>query len=231
MSLRRGISIIALGMLAACARIAPPPPPPPQLPPPPVGESVSFRRDVRPILDRRCVVCHACNDAPCQLLLSSSAGIERGASKAVVYDTERLRAAPPTRLFIDAQTTAGWRGLGFFPVAGDPGATGADAASLLAMMLGLGHAHPFAADQPLPAAVELDIERPLTCAQAREFAAYAEAQPLGGMPYGAAPLSAAELGVLAAWVGQGAPVDTTAPALPAAATAQVASWESFLNGD
>ena len=55
--------------------------------------------------------------------------------------------------------------------------------------------------------------------------------PLGGMPYGMAPLSDAELGVLAAWVTQGAPLPPAAPPLPVAATAQVARWETFLNGD
>ena len=37
-----------------------------------------FRNQVQPLLDRRCVVCHACYDAPCQLKLSSPEGIERG---------------------------------------------------------------------------------------------------------------------------------------------------------
>lgn len=30
-----------------------------------------FQREVKPIVDNRCVVCHACYDAPCQLKLSS----------------------------------------------------------------------------------------------------------------------------------------------------------------
>ena len=64
-----------------------------------------------------------------------------------------------------------------------------------------------------------------------EFAAYAQQHPLGGMPYGMAPLSDAELGVLAAWVAQGAPPPPAPPPLPDAATAQVARWEAFLNGD
>lgn len=44
---------------------------------------ISYREDVQPVLERRCVVCHACYDAPCQLLLSSHAGLDRGASKQV----------------------------------------------------------------------------------------------------------------------------------------------------
>lgn len=78
-----------------------------------------YAREVRPILDRRCVVCHGCYDAPCQLKLSSAAGIARGGSKEIVYDGARLSPADPTRLFIDALSTAEWRNKGFHPVLAD----------------------------------------------------------------------------------------------------------------
>ncbi len=41
---------------------------------------------------------HACYDAPCQLKLGSTAGLDRGATKQVVYDGARLKAVSPTRL-------------------------------------------------------------------------------------------------------------------------------------
>ena len=69
---------------------------------------MSYRRDVQPILERRCVVCHACYDAPCQLKLTAWEGIARGASKTPVYDAARLREAPTTRLFLDAQLPSQW---------------------------------------------------------------------------------------------------------------------------
>jgi len=72
-------------------------------------EPVSYDQDVRPILESRCVVCHGCYDAPCQLKLSSAEGIERGANKKKVYNGARITADEPTRLFIDAQTTEEWR--------------------------------------------------------------------------------------------------------------------------
>jgi len=71
---------------------------------------------VQPILQRRCVVCHGCYDAPCQLKLTAWQGVARGASRENVYDTERLREAEPSRLFVDAQLPSQWRGRGFFPV-------------------------------------------------------------------------------------------------------------------
>lgn len=81
-----------------------------------------FGEQVRPILERRCVVCHGCYDAPCQLKLSSYEGVMRGASKDRVYDGSRIAAVQPTRLMVDAQTTAEWRELGFHPVLADAGA-------------------------------------------------------------------------------------------------------------
>ena len=67
----------------------------------PAGQ-VDYWSDVKPVMEQRCIVCHACYDAPCQLKLSSIEGIERGASPAVVYNQSRLTKAPPTRLFEDA---------------------------------------------------------------------------------------------------------------------------------
>ena len=63
------------------------------MPPLPMADAsapLSFEKDVQPVLERRCAVCHACYDAPCQLLLTSPDGIERGASKQAVYDSSRL---------------------------------------------------------------------------------------------------------------------------------------------
>jgi len=188
------------------------------------GEPVAFASQVRPILENRCVVCHACWDAPCQLRLSSPEGIERGASKQSVYDTSRLKEAAPTRLGVDATSTEAWREKGFFPV------LGSGANSLLVQMLALGRSQPFAPGERLPASVELDIGRALTCPTADEFDDYAARHPQGGMPYGTAPLSEQEVRTLASWVAQGAPMSVDAPSEPATARRQVASWEAFLNG-
>jgi hypothetical protein len=61
---------------------------------------VSFYKDIKPILDSRCVSCHGCYDAPCQLKLGSIEGIDRGATKQLVYDSTRLTAADPTPGFL-----------------------------------------------------------------------------------------------------------------------------------
>src|SRR5688572_30298415 len=64
---------------------------------------LDYWRDVKPVLDNRCVVCHGCYDAPCQLNLASYQGITRGARGDDVY-ASRLLAIEPTRLFFDAHS-------------------------------------------------------------------------------------------------------------------------------
>ena len=75
-----------------------------------------YYEQVKPILDNRCVSCHACYDAPCQLKLTAPAGIERGGSKDLVYDGTRLLASSPSRLFVDGKSAEEWRKKGFHPV-------------------------------------------------------------------------------------------------------------------
>lgn len=58
-----------------------------------------FQNKVKPIVDNRCVVCHACYDAPCQLKLSSVEGIDRGATKSWFTKVHvLLRSHPPVFL-------------------------------------------------------------------------------------------------------------------------------------
>ena len=68
-------------------------------------QRVDYIKDVKPILDKRCVVCHSCYNSPCQLKLSSFEGLDRGSSKERVYLAERLFAQDPSRLFVDAKNT------------------------------------------------------------------------------------------------------------------------------
>jgi hypothetical protein len=227
MRLAFGLLLAATALGAMCTHVAPPDFPP--LPGAAETTPISYREQVRPVLERRCVVCHGCYDAPCQLLLSSHAGLERGASQQAVYHSDRLMPMQPTRLFVDAKSSAEWRQRGFFSVLENAGVAGPDA--LLIGMLALGRSHPFAPNERLPDALPLDITRKLRCPTPEEFGAYAREQPLGGMPYGMAPPRDSEIGVLAAWVGQGAAPPPPPPPLPQLATAQVARWEEFLNRD
>lgn len=83
------------------------------------ADGLSYERDIQPIFTAKCVACHACYDAPCQLNLGSAAGLVRGATKVPVYDGTRAEAQAPTRLFIDAQDESSWRRRGFYSIARD----------------------------------------------------------------------------------------------------------------
>ena len=225
MRARRALALwLRAAALAGLACSRPPLPPLPELPSAPGPVSYA---EVQPVLEQRCAVCHGCYDAPCQLLLTSPDGVERGATKDPVYRADRLVAMDPTRLGVDARTTAQWRERGFHPVV-----EGSGQDALLLRMLALGRAHPPVAGEKLSPEVKLDIDRELHCpASDAEFEDYAREQPQGGMPYGTAPLADAELRLLSGWVAHGAPGPPAPPPEPPAARDQVARWEALLNGE
>ena len=83
---------------------------------PAISAGISYSRDIQPIFTEKCVACHACNDAPCQLNLGSAEGAARGATKVPVYDGERSQAVAPSRLFYDAFGERAWQHKGFYSV-------------------------------------------------------------------------------------------------------------------
>jgi fatty acid cis/trans isomerase CTI len=196
----------------------------------PVSSSSDF--DAKVLLqtvERRCVVCHGCYDAPCQFRMTSAEAISRGASKQPVYDSARLEEAPLTRLGIDASSVDEWRQLGFFDVA--PPTEGADQAqSILWQMLALGKKHPLPENATLPRPIDLDITRALSCPAPGEFARYERKNPFGGMPYAMAPLPGEEWEAMSGWAAAGAPGLKQKTVVSDAISAQIAQWEKFLNG-
>ena len=120
---------------------------------------------VKPVLDQRCVVCHGCVDAPCQLKLSSYEGITRGANRQRVYDGARLLGAPPTRLFIDAQTTSEWRTKGFHAVLAENAKTPEEELeqSTLYQLLRLKQLNPQPRTGMLPSSMDISLDREQVC--------------------------------------------------------------------
>src|SRR5450759_2448521 len=53
---------------------------------------IDYMKEVKPVLDSRCAVCHSCYNSPCQLKLDSFEGADRGATKNAVYNSSRLRS-------------------------------------------------------------------------------------------------------------------------------------------
>ena len=192
---------------------------------------VSFNQQVKPILDRRCVVCHGCYDAPCQLKLSSYEGLDRGGNPQKVYDGTRIFPADPTRLFIDAKTTAQWRDKGFHAVLDEQAGTPEQhlQRSVLYKMLSLKRLHPQPRSGMLPDSFDLDLNRSQSCPTQVSFATYARKNPLWGMPYAMPDLTDAEYQTLVRWIAAGSPGPAPAESSPEAKP-RIARWETFLNG-
>ncbi|MGR9117682.1 MAG: fatty acid cis/trans isomerase [Gammaproteobacteria bacterium] len=193
--------------------------------------SVSYSKDIKPILEARCVVCHACYDAPCQLKLSSFEGLDRGASKNPVYDTERFKADEPTRLFIDATDTAEWRAKSFFPVLNEWGGdehTELDR-SVLAKLLQLKRKQPLPVSGKLDDSFEFELDRPLECPAIEEIEQFQQQHPSWGMPYGLPGLSEEQEKTLLTWLAEGAKFEPRPP-LPEQASQAIEKWETFFNG-
>ncbi len=195
-------------------------------------EKISYDEKVKPILQNRCVVCHGCYDAPCQLKLSSPAGIERGASKVKVYNGARFKTAAPTRLGIDAKTTEEWRQKEFHPVLneGDTDPMANLSQSVLYRMLRMKQITPQARVGMLSDDIDISLGRKQSCPTLEEFDQYQSKFPRQGMPFGMPNLQDEEYKTLVQWLAQGAPMPADKKP-SSAALKQINRWESFLNGE
>ena len=192
--------------------------------------TIDYLAEVKPLLDKRCVVCHSCYNSPCQLKLSEFEGADRGATKKAIYNASRLSAMDPTRLFIDAQTTKEWRKKDFFSVTDSSFSNGLND-SIMVQLLSHKMKNPKSVGEYQPETDEL------TCSKdQKELGGYLNKHPNRGMPYGFPPLKQEEFEIIAGWLVQGAKgpdagrqAELTAPkAIDAAAIKQ---WEAFLNKD
>jgi hypothetical protein len=193
---------------------------------------VDYWNDVKPVIEQRCVVCHGCYDAPCQLKMSSIEGIERGASPEIVYQQSRLKMAQPTRLFEDAQSVSQWREMGFHPVLNEYGDTteANREAGVMYRMLTLKEENPLPEAKLLPDSFDLSLNRKQFCAKPATMDEYVQKNPLWGMPYGLPGIEAEEQQTLLKWLEQGAKY-TARPPMPAEFREQIQNWEIFLNDD
>lgn len=189
---------------------------------------IDYLSEVKPLLDKRCVVCHSCYNSPCQLKLSSYDGVDRGASKKRVYDATRLTTMDPTRLFTDAQSTEQWRQKGFFSVTQNTASSGQNNSFMLQL---LDHKMKHREVKGEFFAEDKD----LTCAATHiELGGYLHKHPNRGMPFGFPPLTDKEFNIIAGWLTQGGKGPTRAEqeALQTPAMVdvpEIAKWEAFLN--
>ncbi|NTS75501.1 fatty acid cis/trans isomerase [Catenovulum sp. SM1970] len=197
------------------------------------ANNVDYWQDVQPVIESRCVVCHACYDAPCQLNMSSIEGIERGATPAKVYQGTRILPAPLTRLHLDAFTPAQWREKGFHSVLNEYASADAELdASLIHQMIALKEQGSSYDNDDLidEEEIDLDIDASHQCVQVESFHSYANKYPERGMPYGLPAISSQEFKQISTWLEQGA-LYTARPTLDMVYTDRVKQWEQFLNQD
>lgn len=196
--------------------------------------AISYSHDVRPILDRRCAVCHGCYDAPCQLDLGSWDGVARGASKDRVYDETRVVADSPTRLFMDAHSNNDWRERKFFPVLNErqSGIEANRAGSVLYRMLMLKQAHGEPEGPILPESkYDLSMDAAQVCPTIEQMDRFEQDFPAWGMPYGLPALNDRERSTLLHWIDAGAPQGEGPAPLTRLELEQLRDWEHFLNQD
>ncbi|MDU0356184.1 fatty acid cis/trans isomerase [Paraglaciecola aquimarina] len=194
--------------------------------------AIFYEKDVEPIIASRCVVCHACYDAPCQLKMSSPEGIDRGANKEKVYHGDRILAATPNRLFIDALDTKSWRQRDFYPVLNErtQDAEANTQASVLAKMLTQKQQYPQPKSKLLDERFDVSIDRSQTCPTMEEYPGYVKSQPFAGMPYALPELTQQEHNTLMRWIESGAFMPAPRPIAQNIQNA-VNNLEVFLNAD
>lgn len=185
------------------------------------------------IFNKRCVVCHACYDAPCQLKLTAAEGIDRGASSEPVYNSRRLRAADPMRLFEDAHSTEQWRNLGFYAVLNEREQSSDNNLKLSVLYQSLLQKK----QHPLPSKAVLDsddfdfsLNPKQSCPNISEFPKFQKEKPLWGMPYGLPAISDEEMATVTKWVTAGAKMPRRKP-LSKSLKEKVDEWEKFFNGN
>lgn len=184
-----------------------------------------FNKNIKPILEAKCIACHACYNSPCQLNLTNYEGLARGASQVDPYDFPLNHARRPTRLGIDAETTEQWRKLGFYDVIGD------HHRSLLLTTLRAKRDSDYQE-------IHFEAEKSRSCLKPSfvPVITLTGAKQDLSMPYGLPQLSQKEIETIERWVKAGAPgpsdevghyeSESHSPEV----LKQIKQWENLLNG-
>jgi hypothetical protein len=182
---------------------------------------------IQPILAKRCVVCHGCTDAPCQLKLNSYADLIDGASPVSYYATRIWNAGYPGSRK-NAKT--------FHSVIGNNLND-----SILYKFIQLGMKNTTAEDAKGAFDLEslrdyqhkLDKTAKFQCvASTNAFELFRQKHPMAGMPFGLPRLSYQEFATLQTWISEGAnePDSSILAELNAPSNPKVIhNWENFFN--
>lgn len=196
-------------------------------------QAVDYWSEVKPVVEKRCIACHGCYDAPCQLKMTSIEGILRGANENKVYNSLRVNEVSPTRLFVDAHSLTQWREKDFHSVLNERNNSlqANRESSVLYQLLDLKKQNPLPDVKQLNEKdYSLSLNRKQECPTAGDMNKYASDHPHWGMPYALPGLNDEEHSILSRWIEQGAPY-TPRAALPRQYTDLQSQWETWLNGD
>ena len=190
---------------------------------------INYLKDVKPILDKRCVSCHSCYNSPCQAKFSSFEGVDRGASKLLVYDAVRLKAMEPTRLFIDAKSTQEWHEKEFFSLTNSHDENKSYSDSIMIQML-----HDKKTNPKVVGSYKPESDKLICPKNKQEMGEYKQDKPNHGMPYGFPQIEESEYNTLTQWLKQGAKGPTKKEQLALITPSksvlpEIIKWESFLN--
>ncbi|MNJ98611.1 Fatty acid cis/trans isomerase (CTI) [compost metagenome] len=184
-----------------------------------------YTHKVQPIFDARCLSCHSCFNAPCQLNLQNYEGFARGANKLQVYDGMRSQSVEPTRLWIDAKTPQEWwTQKQFFSL----NASRVPAENLFFLSIAMKQGH-------LTKVPEKQVGETRMCpGNLEEQKNQVKTAPEMGMPYGLPALTVQEQKTLEEWISKGAPgpsaeTQKKLAEVPGAIDKQIRQWEKFLN--
>jgi hypothetical protein len=196
------------------------------------GTSDRFTNSIEPLIAGRCVTCHECVEAPCQLKLSSYDGMRRGSTK------NRLGASIgevlPTRIK-DEKNWLHWRNREFssiFPDSPTESRTDNNNQSVMFQALQNGMKTNVAGFNlsSLQSYYTTDAQIcPATTAEHHEFL---KENPAAGMPLGFTHIPDAEFKALTDWIGDGAPGPTDDARAIRESTKNpdtLLQWESLLN--
>ena len=194
-----------------------------------------YNHNIKPIFASRCVQCHSCYNAPCQLNLGSIEGLDRGlVTKLDVFDPGKIFQAQPSRLGIDRKTTEGWRDFSFkhkfMPVTQNTGNIRQNIENSFILTL-VQHKK---ANSSL---IVDDLTNPKEMAEnsrvcpdvPKKLADHLMSRPNAGMPYGLPPLSDDQILKIKTWTEMGSPREFITEPLTSQDAPLVKQVENYLN--
>ena len=222
-------SLCLLSLVAGCGEARPPETSTVAQAP---AASASYLEDIQPIFNNRCISCHGCLGSPCNVKLSSFAGLDRGGFPKNPYSVH-FEDYPRTDMDV-VSTTEAWRKRGFYPVV-ERGGDGSQnlAGSMLASLVssGLQHNQPGFSRKALMPSYKHRYKH--TCpSTAQDMDALLKEHPEQGMPYGLPALNEAHVDTIKAWIKAGSPGPTQQELADARKVDNpqiVAEWEAFFN--